>query len=61
MSRIQSAFDRAAAENRAIFIAYICAGDPDFETSLSVCRALVDSGADLLEIGVPFSDPLRMV
>ena len=58
MSRIQSAFDRAAAENRAIFIAYICAGDPDFETSLSVCRALVDSGVDLLEIGVPFSDPL---
>lgn len=58
MSRIQSAFDRAAAENRAIFIAYICAGDPDFETSLSACCALIDSGVDLLEIGVPFSDPL---
>ncbi|MGC6505466.1 MAG: tryptophan synthase subunit alpha [Coraliomargaritaceae bacterium] len=58
MSRIQSAFDRAASENRSVFVAYICAGDPDFETSLSACRALIDSGIDLLEIGVPFSDPL---
>lgn len=58
MSRIQSAFDRAAAENRAAFVAYICAGDPDFDTSLAACRALVDAGIDLLEIGVPFSDPL---
>ncbi len=58
MSRIQNAFDRAAAENRAVFVAYLCAGDPDFETSLEACRALVEAGIDLLEIGVPFSDPL---
>ena len=58
MSRIQTAFDRAKSQNRAAFIAYICAGDPDFDTSLSACRALIDSGVDLLEIGVPFSDPL---
>lgn len=58
MSRIQNAFERAANEGRAAFIAYVCAGDPDFDTSLAACRALVDAGIDLLEIGVPFSDPL---
>lgn len=58
MSRLQQAFARARAENRAAFVAYICAGDPDFDTSLAVCRALLSSGVDILELGVPFSDPL---
>lgn len=58
MSRIQPAFVRARAENRAAFVAYVCAGDPDFDTSLEVCRALVTNGVDVLELGVPFSDPL---
>lgn len=58
MSRIPSAFARARAENRAAFVAYVCAGDPDFETSLAVCRALLANGVDILELGVPFSDPL---
>ncbi|HXN35416.1 MAG TPA: tryptophan synthase subunit alpha [Opitutaceae bacterium] len=58
MSRIKEAFARARAQNRAAFIAYLCAGDPDFETSLCACRAVVESGADILELGVPFSDPL---
>lgn len=58
MSRIQSAFARAKAENRAAFVAYVCAGDPDFDTSLEVCRALLANGVDILELGVPFSDPL---
>jgi tryptophan synthase alpha chain len=58
MSRLQHAFARARAENRAAFVAYVCAGDPDFETSLEVCRALVGNGVDILELGVPFSDPL---
>jgi tryptophan synthase alpha chain len=58
MSRIQSTFARARAENRAAFVAYICAGDPDFETSVEVCRALLANGVDVLELGVPFSDPL---
>jgi len=58
MSRIKDAFARARAQNRAAFIAYLCAGDPDFDTSLSACRAVVSSGADILELGVPFSDPL---
>ncbi|MGH7958606.1 MAG: tryptophan synthase subunit alpha [Opitutaceae bacterium] len=58
MSRIQQAFARARAGNRAAFVAYVCAGDPDFDTSLAVCRALLANGVDILELGVPFSDPL---
>jgi tryptophan synthase alpha chain len=58
MPRIKDAFARARAQNRAAFVAYLCAGDPDFDTSLAACLAVVSSGADILELGVPFSDPL---
>lgn len=56
--RIADAFEKARKENRACFVSYVCAGDPDFETSIEVCRTLVDGGTDILELGVPFSDPL---
>jgi tryptophan synthase alpha chain len=58
MDRIAQAFARARADNRAAFVAYLCAGDPDFDHSLAACRALIESGVDVLELGVPFSDPL---
>src|SRR5580658_274715 len=58
MSRIRKAFASARAQNRAAFVAYLCAGDPDFDTSLAACRALIGSKVDILELGVPFSDPL---
>ncbi|MBI3885602.1 MAG: tryptophan synthase subunit alpha [Opitutae bacterium] len=58
MDRIAAAFARARHENRAAFVAYLTAGDPDFDTSLAACRAVLAGGADLLELGVPFSDPL---
>lgn len=58
MDRIENAFARARAENRAALVAYLCACDPDWETSLGACGALLESGADILELGVPFSDPL---
>jgi tryptophan synthase alpha chain len=58
MSRLKHLFARTRAENRAAFVAYVCAGDPDFETGIEVCRALLDNGVDILELGVPFSDPL---
>jgi tryptophan synthase alpha chain len=58
MSRLAQAFAAARAENRAAFIAYLCAGDPDFESSLAACRAAIAAGVDILELGVPFSDPL---
>jgi tryptophan synthase alpha chain len=58
MSRIKDAFARARSQGRAAFVAYLCAGDPDFDTSLAACRAVIGAGADILELGVPFSDPL---
>lgn len=58
MDRIAQAFARCRSENRAAFVAYLCAGDPDLETSLEACRALLRNGVDVLELGVPFSDPL---
>jgi tryptophan synthase alpha chain len=58
MSRLQPVFAQCRATRRAAFVAYVCAGDPDFETSVEVCRSLVEGGVDILELGVPFSDPL---
>lgn len=58
MDRIAAAFTRARHEKRAAFVAYLTAGDPDFATSLEACRAVLAGGADVLELGVPFSDPL---
>jgi len=58
MDRIAETFARARREKRAAFVAYLCAGDPDFDTSVAACRAVIDAGADVLELGVPFSDPL---
>lgn len=58
MDRIASTFHRTRADKRAAFVAYLCAGDPDFDTSLAACSAVIAAGADVLELGVPFSDPL---
>jgi len=58
MSRIANAFAQARAEKRAAFVAYLCAGDPDAATSLAACRALLAGGVDILELGLPFTDPL---
>jgi len=58
MDRLAQTFARTGREKRAAFVAYLCAGDPDFDTSLLACRAVIDAGADVLELGVPFSDPL---
>lgn len=58
MDRLASTFARTRQAGRAAFVAYLCAGDPDFDTSLAACRAVVAAGVDVLELGVPFSDPL---
>lgn len=58
MNRIEKAFAQAREENRAAFVGYLCAGDPNFESSVEACRAVIESGVDVLELGVPFSDPL---
>lgn len=56
--RIEAAFARAATDGRAALIPYVVAGYPDEETSLAAALACADAGADLLEIGLPYSDPL---
>jgi tryptophan synthase alpha chain len=58
MDRLAETFARLRREKRAAFVAYLCAGDPDFDTSLAACHAVIEAGADILELGVPFSDPL---
>lgn len=56
--RIESAFDRAKAEGRAALMPYMMGGFPDSASSVRIANAYVDSGADLIELGVPYSDPL---
>ena len=58
MSRIAEAFARARGQGRAAFIAYLTAGDPSPEATVALARALERAGADVLELGVPFSDPI---
>ena len=56
--RIANTFAKCNQENRAASIAYLAAGDPNFTSSLESCRALLEAGVDIIELGVPFSDPL---
>lgn len=57
-SRIDDAFARARSEDRALVMPYLVAGYPDADTFVAVARAAADAGADLFEIGIPFSDPI---
>jgi tryptophan synthase alpha chain len=57
-ARIADAFARAAAANRAALIPYVVAGYPDAAGSLAAAVTAIDAGADLLEVGLPYSDPL---
>ena len=57
-NRIDSTFARLRSERRAAFIAYICAGDPHLAATRALVPALEIAGVDIIEIGVPFSDPL---
>ena len=58
MSRIRLCFQRLRAQNRAALIPFITAGDPNLERTYQLMLALVDAGADLIELGMPFSDPM---
>ncbi|MDO9597979.1 MAG: tryptophan synthase subunit alpha [Azoarcus sp.] len=58
MSKINNTFQRLQAEGRKALIPFITAGDPDGELTLQLMHALVAGGADIIELGVPFSDPM---
>ncbi len=58
MNRIDETFKKLRQEKKKAFIPYITAGDPDLATSKKVIRSLSDAGADIIELGIPFSDPL---
>lgn len=57
-NRIDTTFSKLRAERRAGFIAYLCAGDPSLDATCKLVPALEGAGVDIVEIGVPFSDPL---
>ena len=58
MSRIASTFTKLKADRRKALIPFITAGDPNLEMTVPLMRALVEAGADIIELGVPFSDPM---
>lgn len=58
MTRIDTRFQLRAKEGRKLLIPYFTAGDPNLETAVPMMHAMVEAGADLIELGVPFSDPM---
>ena len=58
MGRIDARFAELKAKDRAGFVAYVMAGDPDAATSLAILQGLPAAGADVIEVGFPFSDPM---
>ncbi|MBN2801985.1 MAG: tryptophan synthase subunit alpha [Deltaproteobacteria bacterium] len=58
MQRYKELFLKLEKKNKGAFIPFVVIGDPDLETSLKIIEALIDAGADALELGIPFSDPV---
>ena len=58
MTRIDATFARLKDEGRKAFVSYVMAGDPDYDTSLEVVRGLPAAGVDVIELGLPFTDPM---
>ena len=58
MTRIEQTFKKLKADNKKAFVSYIMAGDPDFKTSLELVMGLPDAGVDIIELGLPFTDPM---
>ena len=57
-NRIDQTFSRLRESSQKAFVAYVAGGDPNFEKSLEILKALADAGSDIIELGVPFSDPM---
>ena len=58
MSRIDAKFAQLTAEGKKAFVAYVMAGDPDYDTSLEIVKGLPGAGVDVIELGMPFTDPM---
>ena len=58
MNRIKKTFDELSSNDSKALITYIVAGDPDLDTTLNIMNCMVEEGADIIEIGIPFSDPM---
>ncbi len=58
MSRIDAKFAELKAEGRKAFVAYVMAGDPDYDSALEVVKGLPGAGVDVIELGLPFTDPM---
>ena len=58
MSRLAPLFEKLKQEGRRAVIPYLVAGDPNEALTVPLMHALVDAGADIIEVGVPFSDPM---
>ncbi|MCV2882167.1 tryptophan synthase subunit alpha [Actibacterium sp. XHP0104] len=58
MTRIDAKFAALKAEGKKAFVAYVMAGDPDYETSLEIVKGLPGAGVDVIELGLPFTDPM---
>src|SRR5207237_108545 len=57
-TRIDTRFAELAKQGRSAFVTYVMAGDPDPATSLDIVKALPKAGADIIELGIPFTDPM---
>ncbi len=58
IDRLQNRFDLLKKNGRGGFVSFVTAGDPDFDTSLNIVKSLPQAGADIVELGMPFSDPM---
>ncbi len=58
MTRIDAKFAALKAEGKKAFVTYVMAGDPDFDTSLEIVKGLPGAGVDIIELGLPFTDPM---
>ncbi|PIE15042.1 MAG: tryptophan synthase subunit alpha [Rhodobacterales bacterium] len=58
MTRIEQKFAALRRANKKAFVSYVMAGDPDFETSLQIVKGLPGAGVDIIELGLPFTDPM---
>ena len=57
-TRIDARFEQLKTENRGALITFVTAGDPTYDVSLEILKSLPEAGADIIELGMPFSDPM---